>query len=345
LKKSIPTTAAFVLAGLALAAPARLAPTPEMRRVLAQLGDYKAPPIPTLTPIQARMLPTPTNAAMEVLAKDGKPAVDTTVDVDHTTIPGPSGNKLVARIYRPQGVRGPLPVTVYFHGGGWVIADLNTYDPSCRAISKMANTMVVSVAYRLAPENKFPAAHEDAYAATQYIMKNAAKMGGDPRRVAIMGESAGGNMATATCLMAKDRKGMMPKAQVLVYPLTQVGMVTPSYRQQWNAKPLDVPMIKWFGKHYLRTPADGKNRYLNVLSNTPAQLRGLPPATVILAEIDPLRSEGEMYAQKLQKAGVRTNWRLYRGVTHEFFGMGALVPGAMEAEQYAANALKMAFGG
>lgn len=330
---------------LAIAAPRMAAaPNPQMRQVLAQLADYKQPPITSLPPAQARNLETPANAAAEVLAKEGKPAIDPTVDVDHTVIPGPVG-KLVARIYRPENSLGrPLPVAVYFHGGGWVIANLDTYDASCRALAKMADCMVVSVAYRQAPENKFPAAHEDAYASTQYVMKNVAKMGGDPNRVAIVGESAGGNLATAVCIMAKQRHGRMPKAQVLVYPIAQYGdFNTPSYRENANAQPLNRPMMQWFFNQYLRTPADGRTAWVSPLRAGAAMLRGLPPATVILAQIDPLRSEGEAYAHRLQNAGVRTTWKVYPGVTHEFFGMGAVVDEAMQAEQQAASALKEAF--
>lgn len=318
-------------------------PTPQMKTVLDQLGAYKAPPIPTLSAEQARSLPTPATAAMEVAVKQGKPAMDVTVKVTHALVPGPAG-KLVARIYRPEGSGNQkLPIAVYFHGGGWVIANLDTYDASCRALSKMANCMVVSIAYRQGPEHKFPAAHEDAYASTQWIMKNGAAWNGDTSRVAVVGESAGGNMASAVCLMAKDRHGRMPKGQILVYPLTQVGMTTPSYVENMHAKPLDVPMLKWFGAKYLPNAAAGKNKYFNLLSNPTTKLKGLPPATIILAQIDPLRSEGEMYGNKLRNAGVRVNMKTFNGVTHEFFGMGAVVDEAMQAEEMAADGLKMAF--
>lgn len=327
--------------------PQAPAPNAEMAKVIDQLADYKNPPLPSLPVLQARQLPDASDAYREVLARMGKPGTDPTVDVDHAVIPGPGG-KIVVRIYRPGAAggaaAGPLPVVVYYRGGGWTIASLDTYDGSCRAIAKMTGAMVVSVSYRTSPEAKFPAAHEDAYAALQYVMKNAGSMGGDPANVAVFGESAGGNMASAVCLMANDRKGMLPKHQVLIYPVTQIGTVTESYRENEKSLPLNTPTLMWMGKNYMKSPADAKSKYLSILRAPDADLRRLPPATIILAEIDPLRTEGQMYADKLKSLGVPTTSTLYRGVTHEFFGMGQAVSEAMQAETEAANALKAAFG-
>lgn len=318
-----------------------------MAKVIAQLADYRNPPLPTLPVLQARQLPDASDAYQEVLARMGKPGTDPTVDVDHMAIDGPGG-KLILRVYRPgaAGAAGdkPLPVVVYLRGGGWTIANLDTYDGSCRAISKMTGAMVVSVSYRTSPEHKFPAAHEDAYFATQYVLRNAATMGGDPNNVAIFGESAGGNMASAVCLMANDRRGRLPKHQVLIYPVTQIGQTTPSMQENAKSLPLDTPTLMWMGKNYMKSPRDANNKYLSILRAPDADLRKLPPATIILAEIDPLRDEGQMYADKLKGLGVPTTVTLYRGVTHEFFGMGQAVSEAMQAEQEAANALKGAFG-
>ncbi len=328
-------------------APQPPAPNLEMAKVLAQLADYKNPPLPSLPVLQARQLPDAADAYREVLARMGKPGTDPSVDVDHMAINGPGG-KLILRIYKPGpaggGAVGPLPVVVYLRGGGWTIASLDSYDGSCRAISKMTGAMVVSVSYRTSPEAKFPAAHEDAYSATQYVMKNAASMGGDPSNVAIFGESAGGNMASAVCLMANDRGGMLPKHQVLIYPVTQIGMMTESIKESQNTLPLNTPTLMWMGKNYMKSPNDAKSKYLSILRAPEADLRKLPPATIILAEIDPLREEGMMYADKLKSLGVPTTVTLYRGVTHEFFGMGQAIKEAMDAEMEAANALKVAFG-
>ena len=171
-------------------------------------------------------------------------------------------------------------------------------------------------------------------------MKHAAAMKGDPKHVAVMGESAGGNMATAICMMARDRKGMMPVYEVLVYPVTNSNLNTRSYMINANAKPLNKPMMAWFFRNTVKRASDANNAYLSVLK---ARVNGLPPATVVTAEIDPLMSEGKAYADKLQHAGIAVRYRNYTGVTHEFFGMGAVVDKAKQAEQFAADGLKTAF--
>lgn len=348
MRKAMPLTSAVLalLATSTVQAPQPPAPNAEMAKIIDQLADYRNPPLPTLPPLQARQLPDASDAYQEVLARMGKPGTDPTVDVDHIAIDSPGG-KLILRVYRPGAAGGagaaPMPVVVYLRGGGWTVASLDTYDGSCRAISKMTGAMVVSVSYRTSPEFKFPAAHEDSYFATQYVMRNAATMGGDPSKVAIVGESAGGNMASAVCLMANDRKGMMPKHQVLVYPVTQIGQMTESMRESMKTLPLDTPTLMWMGKNYMKSPRDANSKYLSILRAPDADLRRLPPATIILAEIDPLRTEGEMYAEKLKALGVPTTATLYRGVTHEFFGMGQAVNEAMQAETEVANALKSAF--
>jgi len=313
---------------------------PQAREVVAEILAANTPPIPTLTPENARQLPTPRDAVEAVLASRHKPApVEAVAVLSHRTLPGPGGQLLV-RIYRPFGV-GPFPVTVYFHGGGWVIANLDTYDASCRALCNAAGTIVVSVAYRQAPEHKFPAAADDAYAATQWVMANAAMMGGDPKRVAVAGESAGGNLAAVTTLMARDRGGKMPIYQVLVYPITNYDFSTPSYQEQASAVPLNKPLMMWFWQQYLRTPADGANPYASPLRAK--SLRGLPAATVITDQFDPLRSEGEAYAARLRQAGVAVTATRYMGVMHEFFSMPAVLDKARQAIQEAAMGLRGAF--
>lgn len=328
--------------GAVIAVPVGAAPPkadPQMQAVLDQLKALKPKPIEKLPPSVARQQPLPGDAVLALLKKTGKGIKPQPVgSVQDTTVPGPMG-MVPVRVYKPQG-QGPFPVVVYIHGGGWVIASIQDYDASARALCNGAKAMVVSVGYHYAPEHKFPAAHEESYAVTQWVMKNATSWNGDPRRVAIAGESAGGNMATAVCMMARDRKGAMPIHQVLVYPVAQIGMVTPSYKQNWNAKPLNVPMLKWFGKHTLKYKSQANNPYLSVLKGN---VKSLPPATIILAEIDPLRSEGEMYAAKLQKAGVPVSLMLYKGVTHEFFGTSAVVDKARNAQDFAAGQLIKAF--
>jgi len=314
---------------------------PQAREVVAVILEANAPPIPTLTPQNARQLPSPADAVQIVQAMHHKaPAVEPIGMLSHRAIPGPGGQLLV-RIYTPLG-SGPFPVTVYFHGGGWVIATLDTYDASCRALCNAAHTLVVSVAYRQAPEHKFPAAADDAYAATQWVMANAALIGGDPHRVAIAGESAGGNLAAVTTLMARAKGGTMPIYQLLVYPITNYDFSTPSYKEQAGAVPLSTPLMMWFWQQYLRTPADGASPYASPLRAR--SLQGLPPATVITDQFDPLRSEGEAYARRLQQAGVPVTATRYMGVMHEFFSMPAVLDKAKQAVREAAAGLRSAFG-
>lgn len=341
--KSLRTILLIAVATTTLAYSTLVAPRPnaQMAAVLKELGSMNPPPPDKQEPRVARDEPSPADAVASLLSKRGKPTVMAVGDVGHKVIPGPGGD-LLLRLYVPKG-KGPFPVVVYFHGGGWVIANLNTYDASCRAITNMAKSMVVSVAYRQAPEHKFPAAHDDAYAAAKWVMANAASIGGDPRRVAIMGESAGGNLAAATCLRMKEQHDRLPVAQILVYPIAGYDFDTPSYRENADAKPLNKPMMMWFFKQYLRTPEDGRSPYISLVHAN--NLSGLPPATVVTAEIDPLRSEGEMYAKRLRDAGVRVSARRYAGVTHEFFGMGAVVKEAKDAEMYVAASLRTAFMG
>ena len=314
-------------------------PEAQMKAVLDELASFKAPPLEKLSPMNARNSPSATDAVIGVLAKRGKPALEMVGDISHQLIPTPAG-ELLARVYTPKG-NGPFPVLIFFHGGGWVIANLNTYDPSCRALSNAANCIVVSVAYRQAPEHKFPAAAEDAYAATGWIMKNASQIKGDPQRIAIGGESAGGNLATVTCLMVRDRGGLMPIHQILIYPVTNYAFNTPSYQENANAKPLNKAMMMWFWGHYLNNESDGMNPYASPLQAK--NLSGLPSATVITAEIDPLCSEGQAYAKRLTEAGSKVRATTYTGVTHEFFGMGAVVDKAKQAVEEAAGELRSKF--
>jgi acetyl esterase len=323
-------------------APAPMAqPDSQMQAVLDQLAALNGKPIETLTPAEARKQPTPTDAVKALLTKQGKPtAPDPAVASVDRTIPGPA-DALPVRIYTPKGATGALPVVVYYHGGGWVIANKEVYDGGARAISKLANAIVVSVDYRQGPEHPFPAAHDDAVATYVWALKNAASIHGDPKRVALAGESAGGNLAVATAIAARDQKLQMPLAVVSVYPIAGNDTTTASYVENANAKPLNRPMMSWFIKYALKSPADAADPRINLVG---ANLAGLPPTTIINAQIDPLRTDGEMLAQKMRAAGVTVDQRTFDGVTHEFFGMGAVVDKAMQAEQMAGDALKKAFG-
>ena len=322
------------------AAGSMAAPNAQMQRVLNQLSTLGGRPIETLSASEARKQPTPTDAVKALLTKDGKPtAPDPAVSSADRTIPGPAG-ALPVRIYTPKSGAGPFPVVVYYHGGGWVIANKNVYDGGARALSKLANAVVVSVDYRQGPEHKFPAAHDDAYATYVWTLRNAASINGDPRKVAVAGESAGGGLAVATAIMARDKKVQMPLAIVSVYPIAGTDTMTSSYVENANAKPLNRAMMSWFFDKYLNGPQDRADTRVNLIA---ADLNSLPPTTIINAQIDPLRSEGETLAQKLKAAGVQVEQKTYIGVTHEFFGMGAVVDDAKAAEQMAADALRRVF--
>jgi len=316
------------------------APDAQMQMVLDQLMALEPPKIIDMTPFNNRQMSPLMLAVLAEVSERGLPPLEAVGDISHLLIPGPGGQLLI-RIYTPRGA-GPFPGLVYFHGGGWVIANLDTYDPSCRALCNAANCVVVSVAYRQAPEWKFPAAHEDAYAGLMWVMNNAARLAIDPAKIAVAGESAGGNLAAATTLMARDRGAKQPVHQLLVYPITNYAFDTSSYQENANAKPLDKPTMQWFFEQYLRRASDGTNPYVSPLRAP--NLRGLPSATVILAQIDPLRSEGEAYAGRLREAGVSVKSTIYEGVTHEFFTMSAVIDKAKQAVAEAAAGLKSAFG-
>ena len=311
----------------------------QMRAVIAEFLRLNPTPIYNLPPQEARQRPTVADAVRNVLIAQGRStAPEPVANVQDTTVPGPAG-ALPIRVYTPSGT-GPFPVLVYFHGGGWVIGSIDVYDSSCRALANAAQCVVISVEYRKGPENRFPAAHEDAYAATQYVLNNAAQFGGDPNRVAVSGESAGGNMASAVCILARERGGKIPVYQLLIYPVAGNDLTTESYNENADAVPLSRPLVQYFLNYYLPDPAVANNPLINLLG---ADVTGLPPATVITDEIDPLRSEGQAYADKLRNAGITVRSRNFEDVTHEFFGTGAVVDTAREAVTYAAEGLRTVF--
>jgi acetyl esterase/lipase/glucose/arabinose dehydrogenase len=312
-------------------------PTPEMQVVIDAIKSFDAPAISTLKPTAARNLPGIPDWVAAGSQKLGKPNLPEPVaDVRHVTIPS-AGEELLTRVYVPAGT-GPLPVLVYYHGGGWVVGNLSTYDASARALANASGSIVVSVAYRQAPENPFPTPMNDAWEAYKWVVGHASDIGGDPKRVAVGGESAGGNLATVVAMRARDEGFAMPTHQLLVYPVTNYAFDTPSYAKYANAVPLDRPSMEYFWRNYLGSPADGANPYASPL-RAPS-LERLPSATVILAEIDPLQSEGRAYAERLAAEGIDTTLCLYTGVTHEFFGMGNLLPEAKAAQAAAGGRLK-----
>lgn len=313
--------------------------TDPMAVVIEKLASYNAPPLVTLSAQEARKQPSPADAAMAVMLEHNLPVPPNNVDTTGKEIPV-QGGQIHARIYTPNTGKTAYPVIVYYHGGGWVIANLDTYNASAQGLANQVEAVVVSVAYRQAPEHKFPTAHNDCYAAYEWAVKNAASIKGDPKKVAVVGESAGGNLACAVSMMARDKGFQLPVYQVLVYPIAGYDFNTPSYQENDSTKPLSSGLMKWFFDKYLNSPAEGKNPMISLVT---ANLKGLPRTTIVSAQYDPLRSEGETLADNLQKAGVEVKRKLYDGTTHEFFGMAAVLPEAKDAQAMVSSDLKSAF--
>ena len=318
----------------------------DMRRVIEKLMQSGAKPIGTQSVEETRRGPSPADAVKAVLRDQGKdPAAlvaAMSVKKQDMTYPTTGGTQAI-RIYTPGSPSGPLPVIVYIHGGGWVIANLDTYESSAMALAKKTGAIVASIEYRHAPESWFPAAHEDTFGAYKWVLENAGRFGGDTKRVAIAGESAGGNMAIDVAIRARDEKVQMPLHLLLVYPVVGTDLTTPSYKLNEHAVPLSKPAIEWFVKNTIKTPADLQDPRLNIVGK--ANLQGLPPATIINASIDPLASDGLLLTEKLKAAGNKVTHHLYEGVTHEFFGMDAVVGKAAQAQDLAARELKAALAG
>jgi acetyl esterase len=259
--------------------------------------------------------------------------------VDDRRVPGPGG-PIPVRIYTPEG-RPPWPVLVYFHGGGWVVGDLETHDGIARALANGAGCLVVLVDYRRAPEHKFPAAAEDAYAVVKWVAERGLNGRSDPGRIAVGGDSAGGNLAAVAALMARDRGGPRLAFQLLLYPALERRFETASYHENASGFGLTRDDMVWFWRQYLRDDVDAAHAYAAPLRA--ADLSGLPPALVLTAEYDPLRDEGRAYAERLEADGVPATEVRFAGMIHGFAGMGAVVDDAGIARQRAAEALRAAF--
>lgn len=259
--------------------------------------------------------------------------------VEMTEADGPAG-KIPLRIYTPAGA-GEKPGLLFFHGGGFVVCDLDSHDATCRELSNGSDCVVVSVDYRLAPEAKFPAAPEDCYAATKWVVDHASELGIDAQRIAVAGDSAGGNLAAVVAMMCRDRNGPALSHQLLIYPVTDNRFDTISYKENGVGYFLSADMMRWFWHHYLESEIDGDNPLASPLRAT--DLSRLPSTTLLTAEYDPLRDEGCAYAKRLQEAGVQTTYTNYPGVFHGFFGMTAQIPRARQAVDEACAELRKAF--
>jgi acetyl esterase len=248
--------------------------------------------------------------------------------VNELSVPAPHGS-IPARLYTPKKLRktdGLAPCLVFFHGGGWVIGNLDSHDVACRQLAHEGELIVISVDYRLAPEHKFPAAVDDAIAATKWVADNARRFGLNASRLMVGGDSAGGNLAAVVSLAARDGNGPAIAGQVLIYPATDFAMTHPSHREPETSVLLTHTVIRWFRDHYLNGAADGDDwRASPARAQT---LVGLPPAYVLTAGADPLRDEGHEYAERLKQAGVCVTCKHFPGQFHGFFTMGKLLPQA-----------------
>jgi acetyl esterase len=303
---------------------------PEIKALLDRQTTSGRPPLHRQSVEQARAFHVADAAAL-----NGPPAA--VAAVADRLVPGPAG-ELPVRVYTPEGSP-PFPIVVFFHGGGWVVGTLDTYDPLCRALAAATPAVVVSVGYRLAPEHRWPAAVEDAYAATEWASRNAAALGGAQHRLAVAGDSAGGNLAAVVALGARDRGGPAIAFQLLVYPALDAAGDTASWREYAEGYHLTADGMRWYWDHYLGG-ADGAAPDASPLRA--AFVGGLPPALVIGAEYDILRDEGEAYAARLAEAGVPAVVRRHDGMVHGFFRWRGVLDAAVPAMAEAAAALRAA---
>lgn len=303
---------------------------PQVQEVLDQIAALGLPPHYEVGPVQARE-----NAKLRPRVAGPEVAV-----VENRSAPGPGGD-VPLRVYRPEG-DGPFPMLVWIHGGGMVVGTLETCDAACRRLSLGAQCVVVSVDYRLAPEHPFPAALDDCYAAAGWAAQHAVSLRGDASRLAIGGESAGGNLATAVAMMARDRGGPALVHQTLINPMLGLDFDTDSYLRNAEGYFLTRPTMMWYWEQYLSRPEDRDNPYAVPLCAQ--DLSGLPPALLMAGEYDPLLSETEAYASRLRDAGVPAAFSHYAGATHNFYSMPPTVGVAVRAMAEIVQELTAAFG-
>jgi acetyl esterase len=304
---------------------------PQVAAMRAERAKSATPPLYTMSVAQARA-----EDLRSIQEAGGQP--EPVADVLDEDIPGPGG-PIPIRIYRPSAER-PLPVLVYFFGGGWTLGTIDTSDGVCRALTNAVGCVTITVGYRLAPEHRFPAAVDDCHAATEWIGAHAVELGIDPDRIAVGGDSAGGNLAAAVTLLARD-KGPALAHQLLVYPNTDYLSDSPSLRENNDPLLFNRNSSDWYWGHYLASPDDGVDPLASPL-RAPDHA-GLPSATVITAEYDPLRDQAEEYAQRLRDAGVSVTLSRYPGMVHGFFTMSGVLDAARDAVAEAAACLRKAF--
>jgi acetyl esterase len=308
---------------------------PDAQRVCDLIVAVGRPPMETLTPPQAREAYLASRAALQ-------PDPEDVAEVVALEAPGPAG-PIPMRLYRGNGAGPdrPQPALIYFHGGGWVIGDLESHDQVCRAFANAARCIVVAVDYRLAPEHKFPAAVDDAIAATRWIAGNGKRLGLDAGRLAVGGDSAGGNLAAVVALDARDRGGPPLVFQLLIYPSADMGLEWPSHKRHADQLPLRHSTMQWFVDHYLRDTKDRADWRASPLRA--GSFERLPPALVVTAAFDPLCDEGEAYAKALQAAQVEVKLERFAGQIHGFLSMGRIVADSDRLVRMAGTALQRAF--
>ena len=307
----------------------------QAKAVLEALAKSGRPAYHQLDPKDARQLFLETRP----LSTPTPPEIGSVHDV---VAEGPRGH-IPLRVYRPAGLPAstPLPAYVYFHGGGWVIGDLETHDVLCRQLTAAAGVSVIAVDYRLAPEHKFPAAVDDAWAATRWIAAHGPDLGVDGNQLAVGGDSAGGNLAAVVALLARDAGGPALALQVLIYPVTDLGAEAQSYADFADGYSLTREGMRWFRAHYLTGARDGDDWRASPLRAS--SLAGLPPALIVTAGFDPLRDEGVAYAARLRDAGVLVDYVCFGGMIHGFAGMGKVLSSAHRAVTLIGSSLRQAF--
>lgn len=294
---------------------------PMIKKILDQINAVDLPSLDTIPPsLYRKYAKQGTSEEMEV--EKVKDAVNHVVPLD--------GREIPVRIYTPLQGEAPFPTLVFYHGGGWVIGDLDSHDAICRHIANLAHCKVISVDYRLAPEHKFPAAVDDAYDTFEWVIENADYLGVDQERVAIGGDSAGGNLAAVTAIREKENQFNHILFQWLLYPSTGIkDEQAPSLKENASGYLLTRELMAWFRKHYFENPEDARHPYASPIFF--GDFKGLPPALIVTAQYDPLRDVGKAYAEELEAAGVEVTYKNYDSLIHGFMGYFKLSPAAKSA--------------